>query len=215
MAQSGELEVFLTDARLNAVLSWALVGFLALVCVESLLDADWAWVVVTGAVVVLAVISPVAYRDIVVMLPWEVLLLVALPLLGRGLFQGGFVADITSYLSVAAVALVIAVQLDVFTPVRMTTWFAVFFVSIATMAAAGAWAVVQWLSDVYLGTTLVYPTAPPVPETVDQAALEALMWDFVAATIAGLLAGVVFAIYFRKRARSRDRLPDAVGESLE
>jgi hypothetical protein len=122
---------------------------------------------------------------------------------------------VTAYLSVAAVALVIAVELDVFTPVRMTTWFAVFFVGIATMAAAGGWAVIQWLSDVYLGTTLVYPTPPPVPEAVDQAALEALMWDFVAATIAGLLAGVVFAIYFRERADTRMRLPDGVEEHLE
>lgn len=215
MARSGELEAFLTHARLNAVLSWALVGFLTLVFVESLLDADWAWVVVTGAVVALAVIPAASYRDLRVMLPWEVLVLVALPLLGRGLFQGGLIADIAAYLSVAAVALVIAVQLDVFTPVRMTTWFAVFFVGIATMAAAGAWAVIQWLSDVYLGTTLVYPTRPPIPEAVDQAALEALMWDFVAATIAGLLAGVVFAIYFRRRAKSRDRLPDSVEARLE
>jgi len=215
MARSGELDALLYDARLNAVLSWALVGFLALVGLESLLDADWVWVVVTTAVVILGVVPAVAYRDPKVMLPWEVLVLVALPLLGRGLFADGLVADVTAYLSVAAVALVIAVELDVFTPVRMTTWFAVFFVGIATMAAAGGWAVIQWLSDIYLGTTLVYPTPPPVPEAVDQAALEALMWDFVAATIAGLLAGVVFAIYFRERADTRMRLPDGVEEHLE
>lgn len=208
MARSGDLDALLHDAGLNAVLSWALVGFLALVTLESLADADWVWVVVTGAVTTLGVIPPVAYRDWRVMLPWEVLVLVALPLLGRGLFVGGLIGDVAAYLSVAAVALVIAVELDVFTPVRMTTWFAVFFVAIATMAAAGGWAVVQWVSDIYLGTTFVYPTPPPVPEAVDQAALESLMWDFVAATIAGVLAGVVFAIYFRRRADPRIQLPD-------
>lgn len=215
MAPSAELDTLLNDARLNAVLSWAFVGFLGLVFVESLLDADWAWVVVTGHVVGLALIPAVAYRDIRVMLPWEVLVLVALPLLGRGLFQGGLIADIAAYLSVAAVALVVAVELDVFTRVRMTTWFAVFFVGIVTMAAAGAWAVVQWLSDIYLGTTLVFPAPPPVSEAVEEAAHQALMWDFVAATIAGLLAGVVFAIYFRRLADSRVRLPEPVQEGLE
>ena len=213
MAESGELDALLNDARLNAVLGWLLVAFLAGVGVESLADGDWVWVVVSTTVVVLAVIPAVAYRDPKVMLPWEVLLLVALPLLGRSLFASGLIADVASYLSVAAVALVIAVELDVFTPVKMTTWFAVFFVAIATMAAAGGWAVVQWLSDVYLGTTLIYPSPPPVPEAVDQAALEALMLDFVAATIAGFLAGIIFALYFRERVDTRVRLPEVVEET--
>lgn len=215
MAQSGELDVLLNDARLNALLGWALVGFMGLVGIESLLDGDWVWVVVATFVVALAVIPPVVYRDEKVMLPWEVLLLVMLPLLGRSLFPVGLIADVAAYLSVAAVALVIAVELDVFTPVRMTTWFAVFFVGIATMATAGTWAAIQWLSDVYLGTTLIYPSPPPVPEAVDQAALEDLMWDFVAATIAGFLAGLIFALYFRERADARLRLPDLGEESAE
>lgn len=215
MAQSGELDVLLNDARLNALLGWALVGFMGLVGIESLLDGDWVWVVVATFVVALAVIPPVVYRDEKVMLPWEVLLLVMLPLLGRSLFPVGLIADVAAYLSVAAVALVIAVELDVFTPVRMTTWFAVFFVGIATMATAGTWAAIQWLSDVYLGTTLIYPSPPPVPEAVDQAALEDLMWDFVAATIAGFLAGLIFALYFRERADARVRLPDLGEESAE
>jgi hypothetical protein len=215
MARSGELDVLLNDARLNALLGWALVGFMGLVGIESLLDGDWVWVVVATFVVALAVIPPVVYRDEKVMLPWEVLLLVMLPLLGRSLFPVGLIADVAAYLSVAAVALVIAVELDVFTPVRMTTWFAVIFVGIATMATAGTWAAIQWLSDVYLGTTLIYPSPPPVPEAVDQAALEDLMWDFVAATIAGFLAGLIFALYFRERADARVRLPDLGEESAE
>ncbi|MFB6152676.1 MAG: hypothetical protein ABEJ27_00345 [Halodesulfurarchaeum sp.] len=215
MVQRGELDVLLNDARLNSILSWVLLGFVALVGVEGLLDGDWAWVTVGCFVLFVGILPPIAFRNPRVMLPWEVLVLAVLPLLGRGLIASGLLGDVATYLSVAALALVIAVELDVFTPVMMTTWFAVLFVVVVTMAAAGGWAVIQWLSDVYLGTTLLYPSPPPVPQAVDRAALEALMWDFVAATATGIIAGVIFALYFRQVAPTRVRLPDEVEEVLE
>lgn len=199
---------------LNAALGWVFVLFLALIGLESVLDGDWVWVLVAFSVVGFAVLPPLSFRRPAVMLPWELLALVTLPLLGRGIF-GGLVADTAGYLGVAAVALVLAVDLDVFTPVRMTTWFAVVFVVLTTMAAAGVWAVLRWVSDTTLGTTLVYPEAPPVPPAVESVALEALMWDFVAATLGGVLAGLLFALYFRRIARGRDRLPPAVAGAIE
>lgn len=204
----------MNNTRLNAALAWLLILAVALVGVESVTDADWVWVTIAATVVFLSVLPPVAFRSPLVMLPWEVLALAVLPLFVRGLF-GGLIGTVAAYLGVAAVALVIAVDLDVFTPVRMTTWFAVIFVVVTTMATAGIWAVLRWLSDVFLGTTLVYPSPPPVPPAVEEAALEALMWDFVGATVAGLLAGVVFARYFRQLARGRTRLPPAVAEAIE
>ena len=214
MARSGELAAVMNNTRLNAALAWLLILAVALVGVESVTDADWVWVTIAATVVFLSVLPPVAFRSPLVMLPWEVLALAVLPLFVRGLF-GGLIGTVAAYLGVAAVALVIAVDLDVFTPVRMTTWFAVIFVVVTTMATAGIWAVLRWLSDVFLGTTLVYPSPPPVPPAVEEAALEALMWDFVGATVAGLLAGVVFARYFRQLARGRTRLPPAVAEAIE
>jgi uncharacterized membrane protein YwaF len=171
--------------------------------------------VFTAVVAVLVVIPPIAYRDVRVMLPWEVLVLVMLPLLGRGILGAGLAGEFASYLSVAALALVVAVELDVFTSVKMTTWFAVFFVVIVTMATAGAWAVVEWLSDVYLGTKFIYPSTPPVSAEMEQLALQSLMWDFVAATVTGILAGVIFAMYFRRHTHARIRLPAWVRRSVE
>lgn len=214
MAQWGDLVVLLTNARLNATVGWVLIALVALIGVESVLDADWVWVVFVAIVVGLAVIPPLSFGDVRVMLPWEVLVLVALPLLGRGLLGSGIAADAATYLSVAALALVVAVELDVFTAVKMTTWFAVFFVVVTTVAAVGVWAVVQWLSDVYLGTTFIYPTPPPVSPTEDQAALQALMWHFVAATVTGLGAGVIFAVYFRRYAQVQFRLPTWVRRAV-
>lgn len=214
MKKWGDLVVLLTNARLNAAVGWTLIALVAVIGVESVLDADWVWVVFVTVVVGLAVIPPLSFGDVRVMLPWEVLVLVALPLLGRRLLGSDIAADVAVYLSVAALALVVAVELDVFTAVKMTTWFAVFFVVVTTVAAVGVWAVVQWLSDVYLGTTFIYPTAPPVSSTEDQVALQALMWDFVAATVTGLGAGVIFAVYFRRYAQVQFRLPTWVRRAV-
>lgn len=202
------------NTHLNAILGWLLVLFVLLIGLESAIDRDWVWVVVSLAVVALAVLPPAVFRNPEVMLPWEVLAIVVLPLLGRGILSG-LLADVAGYLGVAAVALVLAVDLDVFTPVRMTTSFAVVFVVLTTMATAGIWAVLRWISDVTLGTTLVYPSPPPVSPAVEAVALEALMWDFVAATLGGILAGLIFALYFRRMAAGRVRLPPAVGEAIE
>ncbi|GAA0644644.1 hypothetical protein GCM10009019_03280 [Salarchaeum japonicum] len=248
MSQSGQLESFLEDRELNAALAWILVGFVALVAVESALDRDWVWVGVTLVITALAVVPPLAYRNPRVMLPWEVLALAVVPDLARALLYTPFVVDLATYLSVAALALVVAVELDVFTAVRMTEWFAVLFVVLSTLATAGVLAVGQWLSDVFFGTHFLYtespeipaqvanggaadtllwlsdvfvgttftgPTALSVPPAVEQAALDALMWDFVAATVVGILAGVVFERYFRRRANAHLRLPEGVEETLD
>jgi hypothetical protein len=214
MERTGDLAVLMGNTHLNAILGWVFVLVVALIGLESAVDRDWIWVLLTLSVVALAVLPPAVFRDPVVMLPWEVLALVSVPLLGRGIF-GGLLADVAGYLGVAAVALVLAVDLDVFTPVKMTTWFAVVFVVLTTMATAGVWAVLRYASDVFLGTTLIYPSPPPVPPAVEEIALEALMWDFVAATVGGIGAGLVFALYFRRIAVGRNRLPPAVVEAIE
>ncbi|MFP4529905.1 MAG: hypothetical protein ACLFNC_01285 [Halodesulfurarchaeum sp.] len=214
MDRSGDLAALMGNTQLNAILGWGLLLALAFVGVESVLDGDWVWVIVSFTVVALGTIPPLVFRDPQVMLPWEVLALGIGPLFARGML-GGPVADVAAYLGVAAVALVTAVDLEVFTRVRMTTWFAVVFVVVTTMATAGIWAVLRWASDVLLGTTLLYPSPPPVSPAVEAVALEALMWDFVAATVGGVLAGVIFALYFRRLAAGRNRLPPAVAEAIE
>jgi hypothetical protein len=214
MERRGDLAVLMGNTHLNALLGWVFVLVVALIGLGSALNGDWIWVLLILAVVALAVLPPAIFREPVVMLPWEVLALVSVPLLGRGFF-GGLLADVAGYLGVAAVALVLAVDLDVFTPVKMATWFAGVFVVLTTMATAGIWAVLRYASDVFLGTTLIYPSPPPVSPALEEVALEALMWDFVAATLGGILAGLIFALYFRQIARGRNRLPPAVAEGIE
>jgi hypothetical protein len=211
MTQTGLREV-IEDREVNALLGWLLVGFLVLSAGVSAASGSFIWAGFTLVVVVLALVPTVAFRALEVMLPWEVLALASLPVVGRTLVAGQTVAGFTftgrvaTYLAVAAVALIVAVELDVFTPVKMNYSFAILFVVVTTMAAAGVWAIVKWLSDLYLGTSLLFDGSPEsVVET-------RLMWDFVAAMVAGLLAGGTFEFYFRRRSPTREQLRGEAGE---
>jgi hypothetical protein len=137
------------------------------------------------------------------MLPWEVLLLAGLPILGRAVATFRVSSQVATYLSVAALALIVVVELNTFTSVRMTPTFAVAFVAITTMAAAGVWAVVRWSADILFGTAFLFE-----PGLTEAEIERAVMLEFVASTVAGLLAGIVFEFYVRRRATP------ARGESL-
>jgi hypothetical protein len=209
MGESPSLVDLVEQGRLNAAVAWALTLFVGLVAVRSALTGQLLWAGFCAGIVALVLLPPLGFRDPWVMVPWEVLALGSLPVLARSLAVVTLTSRLTTHLSVAALALLVAVELDVFTRVQMPRWFAIFFVVVTTMAAAGAWALTQWLSDVYLGTSYLLTGAP---ESEVEAAV---MWDFVAATVAGVLAGVLFEVYFRRRARARGRLPSAVREVVE
>jgi hypothetical protein len=209
MADSGELTRVLIDRRSNTIIGWVLIAFVLGVVVESALTADYSWAAFALGTLVVALVPPMAYRDPTVLLPWEVLLLAIVPLLGRALASTVLATQWGTYLGVAALALIVAVELDVFTSVRMTEWFAVLFVVLATMSAAGTWAVLRWSSDVLLGTSFLL--RPGVAESVIE---EEVMWEFTYSTAAGLLAGGVFELYFRRLARGADRLPTEIREEI-
>ncbi|MFB6170747.1 MAG: hypothetical protein ABEJ06_06320 [Haloarculaceae archaeon] len=205
MEQRGVVGSVIESQRTNAVLSWVLVVFVVGVAVASFLEADLLWTGFALVVAALAVYPAVRLGSLYAMLPWEVLVLAALPLLGRVVATVPLTGALATYLSVAALALVLAVELHVFTPVRMNHTFAIVFVVVATMATAGIWAVVRWLSDIYLGTALLVG-----PGQTPGAAEQALMWEFVFSTVAGVLGGVVFELYFRRLARATERVPREV-----
>jgi hypothetical protein len=201
---SRDVTDLLRDKRLNALVGWIIVAVLFAVAATSLLEGNLLWTVFAATVAVLASLPPVLLVNRYAMLPWEILLLAALPVVGRLFATVPVTGNLASYLSVAAIALIIAVELHVFTPVRMTPRFAVVFVAIATMAAAGGWAVLRWGADVLLGTTFVLD-----PALTEHEIEEALMWEFVASTIAGVGAGLVFAFYVRRQLGTR-RIPSEV-----
>jgi len=187
------------SGRLNAIISWLLVGVLGLVFIESLVDFDRLWMLFVAATTVIVLIPPVAHREWRMMLPWELLTLALLPILVRAL-AGGEIGIFGYYLSVAALALIVTVELHMFTELRLTDWFAVLFVVMATLASVAAWSVVRWNFDQRLGTEFLIQ-----PGVSQDAANAALMVEFIWVTLAGLVAGVLFDAYFRGRGRQLRR----------
>lgn len=186
------LEQLFRDSRTKAVLSWAMVGVLVLVFVESALDFDLQWTVFVTFVGAVVVGPAVAAREWRVTLPWELLVVATLPILVRGLF-GGQVGIFASYVAVAALALLVTVELHTFTSLTVTHWFAVAFVVLTTLATAAAWSVLRWNLDRQFGTTYLSTN-------------DALMAEFLWVTVAGFVAGVLFDAYFRRRDRQLRRL---------
>lgn len=179
------------SGRTNALLSWVLVGVLLLVLVESLLDFDRQWIVFVAATGAIVLLPPIAYRDWRVMLPWELLVLALLPILVRGLLAGE-VGTFATYLAVAGLALLVTVELHMFTELRLTHWFAVMLVVMTTLAVEAAWTIVRWNMDNALGTSFLSTN-------------EALMIEWIYVTLAGVAAGILFDSYFRRRGRRLSR----------
>ena len=184
-AIEGRLGRLLRSGRTNALVAWAMVTVLAGVFVESLFEFDLLPMAIIAAMIIVVAAPAVAARDPKVMLPWEVLGLALLPVLVRALF-GGEMGTFAAYLAIAAFALIITVELQMFTTLRVTHWFAVVFVVMTTLATAAAWTVLRWNADRMLGTNLLTTN-------------EALMIEWLYVTLAGLVAGILFDAYFRRR----------------
>lgn len=175
------------SGRNNAFIAWASVVVLVSVFVESFLDGDVQWVVFVAFVGVVVLIPPVAFRDWRVMLPWELLVLAQLPILVRGLL-GGTVGTVATYVAISGIALIVIVELHMFTTLRVTPWFAVALVTMATLASVAAWSIFRWNADRFLGTNYL----------IDN---RALMIEWIYVTIAGIVAGLLFEVYFTRRDR--------------
>ncbi|WP_459193900.1 hypothetical protein [Halosimplex sp. J119] len=211
MAQR-DLGELLTDTRLNAAVGWALVGVFGLVTVESLLDGDLLWAAFAATVGVTVALPALVRGNVRAMGPAEVVLLAGLPVVARALVTVRMTSTVAVYLSIAAFALLVAVNLHLFTPVEMSVGFAVLFVVVTTLAAAGLWALARWGSDVHLGTTLLLDPGPDGMLTdADLEQIEhELMVEFVGSGIAGLIAGLVFQVYVRRRTRVSERIEGGV-----
>lgn len=187
-------ELIERDER-NAAISWSLVAILVAIAVVNAVDGDPLWAGFAFAIVVVAVVPAVVTRDRSAIVSWEALLVTAVAVAGH-VFDA--VAEPTTYVAVAALALLLAVEIVSFSSAEMPSWFAIAFVVMGTMTIAAVWGIVRFYADAYLGTSLL-------------SGREDLMWDLVAATAVGVASGLVFELYFRERAAD-GRLLDVDGE---
>ncbi len=199
MAQT-DLDTLFRDTRVNAGLAWVLTAATGLVGVEATVLGDPVWGVFAALAALIAILPAVRFANPLVMPPWEVMGLVALPMFGRTVLTG-LSGTLVTYLAVAGVALVVAVEIHTFTPVSFTIGFAILLTVVATMATAGVWGVLRGAADWYLG----FDTMPGNKN---------LNWEFVYSVVAGAAAGLVFEYYFRRESGAEERVPDDVRDEI-
>lgn len=195
MSQQLPEEWFVKDERTNAAIAWVLAAVLVGIAVLSFLNGLLVHTAVAAVAAFVAVVPAITGGNWTRTVSWPLLLLASLPL-ALGAVQPTFFRDVVVGLSVATLAMLVVVALQMTTTVRMTPGFAVVFVVLTTLAAAGFWAVGSAASAAYLGTRFV--------ETNGE-----LMIVFTSALVAGVVAGLVFRWYFRRQlAANLEQRPD-------
>ncbi len=176
-------------SRANAILAWAFLVSVGALAVYLGLSGAFRWLFFPLAAVILVALPAATTGDPLAMPPWPLLALAMLPLLDATVFGPSDVSPVAVYLAVAAIALIAVVDLHRYTPLRMTSSFAVALVLIATLATAAVWNVALWGADQLLGTAYI------LGEGSGDAANRAMMFDFLFAAIAGTVAGLLFLAY--------------------
>lgn len=196
------LSDLLADRQRNATISWLLLGLALLAGVGGVIATGPLWSIFAVVIVLLGLIPPIAYRSRYVMLPWEVLAMAALPLIGIALGAEYLSSPLAAYLAIATVGLVIVVELDSFTSIRMSPGFAIVLVIASTLAASALWAMLEWYVAILLERSFT--------TTNDE-----LMIEFLYAAVAGFGAGITFRTYFRRYVSPSKRVPKELEETIE
>ena len=168
--------------RVNAVLGWAMAGIVALVAIESFLTDAFLWG--SLAILIVAIVAlPAAVTGLpTAMAPWPIPFGAAVAVVLRAF---DFYPDITGYVAIGTIALLLVVELDVYTRVELSRRFAVVFATMTTMSLQAFWTVAQYYSDQLLGTTFLTSQTE-------------LQWDIVYVTAVGIALRVLAAWYFER-----------------
>lgn len=167
---------------LNAILGWVSVGVLAISIVYNLLSGVLLWAGFSATILIVVLLPPWSTGRWSVMAPWP---LVSVSALAVWSGSTGFSSEIAGYVAVAALALLVAVELDAFTAVEMSRRFAVAFAVLTTLAVQGLWIIAQYYSDRWLETDFLTTQTE-------------LQVDIVLVTVVGLTMGTIFEWYFAR-----------------
>ncbi len=135
--------------RANAAFGWLLTGVVTLGAVESALTDALLWSGFSLVVVAIISLPALLTRDPDAIVHWPLLALAAI---GVGVRAVGFYPELAGYVAIAALALIVVVELDVFTEVDLSRRVAVGFGVLTSLAIEALWIVAQFYSDVWFGT---------------------------------------------------------------
>lgn len=171
-----------TSERLNAIIGWILTGIMAVGAIKSALTNAFLWSGFSLLLVAVASVPALTNRNWAAMVPWPLLSVATVAVIARA---ADVYPETAGYLAIAALALVIVVELDVFTPVELGRRFAVGFGVLTTMAIEALWIIAQFYSDQWLGTDFLSSQTE-------------LQEDIVIVTAVGFAVGGLFYWYFTR-----------------
>lgn len=202
MSATDGLASYFGRSRRNTVLSWLFVAVLVGAVVAGVLFDRPEPILFSSVAIVVVAAPAVKFRDPGVVAPWYFVGLVSLPILWEAFVPISLATDIVPILALATLGLLMTVELDRFTSLRLVPWFAVALTVLLTLAMSGLLNVLRWSSDVVLGTTYL------LDGRSQDAVNAAVMIEFIYATIAGLLAGIVFYLHFKRASNAASLTTD-------
>lgn len=170
----------ITSERINAIIGWILIGLMTLVAVERFLTDVLLRSVFPLLVVAVVSLPALTTRDWTALVPWPLLFVATIAIIARTM---GLFSETAGYVAIAALALIIVVELDIFTTVELSRRFAIGFGVMTTLAIEALWIIAQFYSDLWLGTGFL-------------SSQNELQKDIVLVTIVGFAMGGLFQWYF-------------------
>jgi hypothetical protein len=194
--QLDKLSKLLKNTALNAFAGWTIVLFLALLGMGNFIYGRFIWTILIAFVISIIIIPAIRMHKLSVMPSWYFVFLAILPIVGSSTAWYFFSTSIPFYFAVATIALLVAAEINWFTSVKMTDKFAILLVVVTTLAISGLWHLIEWLLDIYLGTS--YLLSGLSPDAIN----DAVMHQFIYAMVSGVAAGALFGWYFRSAENS-------------
>ena len=126
------LTAVVEDDRTNAVIAWIVVGALAVAAAASTVFGEPVWTILACIAIAIALVPAVAFREPTVMPPWEVLVLVTVPTASQFFALSDILADTATFVGIIGLAVLIVVELHVFSPMEMPPRFGAVLVVLIT-----------------------------------------------------------------------------------
>ncbi len=180
--------------------SWIAAVVLFFSTVYSLLKFDVLWVSFGITALSLYMLPIVSLRNPFKALPWEMTILLSVPILihisaesqalNDHLSWWDDLASIAFAFSISTLGFLMTVELQMYTPVRMNRAFAVLFVIVFTLAVSGFWQVGEFVGDRVYGTHY---------QGNNGDVMLSLVWNL----IGGIAMGVFYDLYLRIMPKKR------------
>lgn len=174
------LTALIYGERENAILGWAMTGIVVLAAIESFLTDAYLWGSLAIFIVSILSLPAAVTGKVTAIAPWPLPFVAAVAVVLRA-FE--FYPDITGYVAISTIALLLVLELTVYTEVELSRRFAVVFATMTTMALQAFWIIAQYYSDLWLGTDFLWSQTE-------------LQWDIVYVTAVGITLGFLAEWFF-------------------